>query len=406
MRTNGEAIGSWFRHERSTLSHVLSFWVLAALLAFFLFAASAPSPLYGVYAAKYHFSPITLTAVYAVYAAGALGALLTAGRLSDHFGRRPVVMTALAIQIASMLAFITATGVGSLYVGRVLQGVATGVATGAISAWLLDLEPSTRPRLGSLVAGIALLAGLAAGALSSSLLIQYAPDPLHLVFWFLACIYVLGFAAVIVTPDHTERSPGWARSMVPEIGVSQAARSLFLASAPSLIAIWALGGLYLSLGPSLALSLVHTTSPVAGGIVIALLTGTGALASVAGRTLAPRATVIGGLSLLISGVGITLLGVFIGSAAALYAGTFVAGVGFGPSFSGIFRGLAPLAPPQRRGALMASIYIVVYSSFSVPAILAGIAVVHYGLSATTYVFGLVVMALAAMTTLALSRGER
>ena len=56
-----------------------SFWLLAVLLGFFLFAASAPSPLYGTYAKLWRFSSTTVTTVYAVYAAGALTALLTTG---------------------------------------------------------------------------------------------------------------------------------------------------------------------------------------------------------------------------------------------------------------------------------------------------------------------------------------
>ena len=38
------------------LSRAPSFWLLATLLAFLLFAASSPSPLYVVYEAKWHFS--------------------------------------------------------------------------------------------------------------------------------------------------------------------------------------------------------------------------------------------------------------------------------------------------------------------------------------------------------------
>src|SRR5512135_1928286 len=128
-----------------------SFWTLGALLAFFLAAASAPSPLYAVYQKLWHFSPVTLTEIYAVYALGALLALLTTGRLSDHLGRRLVLMAALVIQMAGMGAFIAAQGPGMLFVGRVLQGIGTGIAGGAISAWLLDLQPTNNPRLGSLV---------------------------------------------------------------------------------------------------------------------------------------------------------------------------------------------------------------------------------------------------------------
>src|SRR5258707_14397765 len=91
---------------RLKLSRAASFWLLATVFAFFLFAAGAPSPLYAVYAAHWHFSSITLTAIFGVYALALLAALLTTGRLSDHLGRRLVVL------LAGVLAFIAASSAG------------------------------------------------------------------------------------------------------------------------------------------------------------------------------------------------------------------------------------------------------------------------------------------------------
>ncbi|MDE3089183.1 MAG: MFS transporter, partial [Chloroflexota bacterium] len=238
----------------SLTSRAVSFWLLAVLLMFLLAAASAPSPLYPIYQSKFQFSAITLTVIYAVYAFGALVALLIGGRVSDHVGRRRVVMFALIIQIAGMVAFIVAESVEMLYLGRILQGMGTAIAASAINAWLLDLQPPENPRLGSIVGGIAVIAGLGTGGLGSGLLVQYAPDPLHFVFWLLMVIFIVAFFAMIVIPDPVKRTPGWLQSMRPQIGIVPAARSMFVALLPSFIAIWALGGLYLSLGPSLVIS--------------------------------------------------------------------------------------------------------------------------------------------------------
>lgn len=388
--------------ERWSLPRGASFWLLAWLLVFFLFAATAPSPLYPVYQAMWHFSPITLTAIYAVYAFGALAGVLTTGRLSDHVGRRRVVAVGLVLQILGMAGFIAAQGVEALFAGRILQGVGTGIASAAISAWLLDLQPPDT-RLGSLVGGIALLAGLALGGVGSGVLVQYGPDPLHLVFWLLTAVYVLGLAATPVMPDPVERRPGWLRSMRPEIGVPPPARPMFAASAPSLMAVWAVGGLYASLGPSLAISMLRSDSRVAGGLLIGALLGAGAVASILARAADPRVVVIRSSLALIVGVAVTLFAVAIGSTIGLYAGSVISGLGVGPAFGAVLRSVAPLAPPDKRGALLAAVYVVVYLSFSVPAIIAGVGASLYGLRATTYAYGLVVMALAAVTAVAVSR---
>jgi MFS family permease len=384
-------------------SSQVSFWVLTVLLTFLLAAASAPSPLYPVYQSKFQFSAITLTVIYAVYALGALVALLTTGRLSDHVGRRRVVMLALVVQIAGMIAFIDAQRVEILYLARILQGVGTGMAASAISAWLLDLLPAERQPLGSLVGGIAPMAGLGVGAFGSGLLVQFGPDPMHFVFWFLFVVFALAFGAVLVMPDPVEHMPGWLQSLRPQIGVASVARSMFAALLPSLIAIWALGGLYLSLGPSLAISLLRINSPMAGGLVIAALLGTSAVASALLRRMDSRLLVMRGSLVLLLGVATTLSAVAIGSTIGFYAGALIAGLGFGPAFSGIFRSLALLAPPDKRSALVASIYIALYLAFSIPSIIAGVAVTQYGLRDTTFGYGLVVMILAALTTVALSR---
>ena len=389
--------------DHPRLPKTLTFWSLGVLLGLFLFAASAPSPLYAVYAKMFGFSTTTVTAIYAVYASGALAGLLITGRLSDHLGRRPVVMTALVIQVAGMVSFIAANGVGALYLARVLQGFATGVASGALSAWLVDLEPPDRPRLGSLIAGVALLAGLGSGAFVSALLVQYGPDPLHLVFWLLVGVYAFAFVTMVFTPDVVTRRPGAVRSLIPQIRVPRPARAQFLATTPTSIAIWSLGGLYLSLGPALAITLVRSTNKLVGGLVILSLMGVGAVASAVVRRIDPRPLLIGGSIVVLVGVGLTLVAVAAGSSVLLYTGSTLAGIGFGPAFSGVVRGLGPLAPPEQRGALFAALYIVVYVAISVPTVAAGVATTHYGLSDTTYVYGAIVMALAAATAVAVWR---
>ena len=77
-------------------------------------ASSAPSPLYGLYREAWGFSAATLTAVFASYAFALLAALLLFGSLSDHLGRRTVIVLALVLEIVSVLLFWQAPSVGWL----------------------------------------------------------------------------------------------------------------------------------------------------------------------------------------------------------------------------------------------------------------------------------------------------
>lgn len=375
-----------------------AFWTLAAILAAVLAAASAPSPLYVVYQARWGFSALTLTLVFAVYVLALLATLLCAGAISDRIGRRPAIVIGLAVQMAAMVAFILADGVGWLYAARILQGVATALATGAIGGAILDFQPED-PRAAPLANSVAPMVGLGAGALGAGLLVQLAPHPLRLVYWVLLAVYARSIPAVLLMPETVTRRAGWWRTLVPRVGVPAGLGGTFAAVAPGLVAVWALSGLYLSLGPSLAVSLLHSRSHLLGGLVIVALTASGAIATVALRALEPRRIALRGSLALLAGVGLTLIAIRVQSTVLFFAGSAIAGLGFGPGFAGAFRTLTAAAPAGERAALIAAIYVVAYLAFSLPAIAAGAAVPHAGLRDTASVYAVAVMALAALATL-------
>ena len=387
-----------------TVPRRVAFWLMGGLLALLMIAAAAPSPLYGVYQADWHFSAATLTTVFAVYVVALLAAFLVAGRLSDHLGRRPVIIVALAIEVVAMACFAVAGAVPMLYIARIVQGLATGAAIGAVSASLLDLQPDGRPQLPSLVNSAAPTSGLAVGALATSFLVQYGPMPLRLVYWLLLGGFVVSIALVAVMTEPGQRRPGALASLRPQASVPAAARRAFIAGTPALIAGWALGGLYLALGPSIASVLLSSANVVPGGLVIFLLCGVGAVTSVVCRTARPRAAMLAGALLLAVGVGGTVLAIAAGSAAGFFACTAFAGIGFGLAFLGTFRTLSGLAPSNGRAGLIATIYIVSYLAFSLPVIAAGIAVTHFGLRSTAIAYGgaVAVLALGAAASTAAS----
>src|SRR5690242_2565583 len=115
-----------------------SFWYVVGALLAMMAAAGAPSPLYVVYEQQIGFSAVTLTVIFAVYVVALLATLLTVGSLSDYIGRRPVLAAALILEIVSLALFLPAKSVACLIVARVVQGVATGVALGALGAALVD----------------------------------------------------------------------------------------------------------------------------------------------------------------------------------------------------------------------------------------------------------------------------
>ncbi|WP_291971110.1 MFS transporter [Candidatus Symbiopectobacterium sp.] len=181
----------------------------------FMAASSVPTPLYRLYQHDWGFSATLLTTIFAAYAFALLCALLIAGRLSDHVGRRPVIAAALLLNIVAMLCFLFASHPYGLVILRIVQGFATGLATAAVGAALLDVHPER----GSLVNSIAPLTGMAAGAMLSCALLVCQPAPLHSGYLLLLGEFVLLLIGLACTPETgLLRNGAWA-SLRPSVAV-------------------------------------------------------------------------------------------------------------------------------------------------------------------------------------------
>jgi MFS family permease len=384
------------------LSHPLAFGAITATFVLFSAASSAPSPLYVVYQHQWGFSSTTLTVIFAVYVLGLISSLLVLGALSDHAGRRPVLGAAIALEAVSFVLFMTAGGVPVLLMARVAQGIATGAAMTTLGATLVDLNPPHSPGRAGVVNGVAPLGGLALGAVGCGALVQFAPAPTHLVF---ALLFVgMGLAAVAVArmPETSARRPGGLASLNPRLGIPARLRADVYALIPIIVASWALGGLYLSLGPSVAAGLFRLSNHFVGGLVVTLLCGTGAVTVFVLRTW-PANRVLGASAILLSaGTALTLSGLEAHSVTLSCAGTVVAGIGFGASALASFGTLSRLGAPSERGELFAVAYVIAYLAFSLPAVAAGFATMSVGLHATTVVYSLSVVGLG-LTALAAQR---
>jgi MFS family permease len=367
--------------------------VLASVIVALLASSAAPTPLYAVYQALWHFTPITTTVVFGVYAVAVLAGLLTVGRLSDHVGRRPVLAIALAVHAGALVILATATGVPALMCGRVVQGLSTGAALGAIGAAMLDID---RER-GTFANAVAPGMGTASGAILSGLAVRFLPDPTHLIYLVLIGVLAVQAIAIVAMRETVSRTPGALASLRPEIALPRVLRAPVLTAVPVLFAVWALAGLYGSLGPALVQALTGSDNVVLGSLSLFVLAASAVVAIVALRRAPARTVMLFGIGALITGVTVTVLAVSLGSAAVFFAGSVIAGAGFGSGFQGGIRMVVPLAAAHERAGVVSLLYVVSYVGLGLPAVLAGFGVVHGGgLIDTTRYYGAAVIALAAL----------
>lgn len=368
------------------VAFVLQLTILVALIA----SSSVPTPLYSIYRAKWGFTPITITVVFAVYAFAVLIALLVVGKLSDHVGRRPVLIAALLLQLVALILLTTASDLDALVAGRVLQGLSTGAAVGALGAGLIDLNPER----GTIANGVGPMTGTASGALLSGVAVQFLPAPLHLSYLVLIVVVVAQLVGVALMRETVTRKPGALASLKPELGVPRRARHAFLAALPALVAVWSIAGFDGSLAPSLVRELSGSSSYVLAGLSLALLATASGTSVFLTRNVDPHRTIRTGALLVAVGMAGALASVEVGSVAGFFGSTVVAGFGFGGGFQGGIRTVVPLAHPHERAGVLSALYVVSYVAFGLPAIIAGVLVEHLGLINTARGYAAVVVGLA------------
>src|SRR4051794_32772495 len=166
-----------------------------------MLGTTLPTPLYPIYHAELGFSELMVTVIFASYAVGTIMALLLAGSVSDEIGRRPVLLCGLGLSALSAGAFLLAGGVGFLLVGRVLSGLSAGLLTGTATATLVDLDAPHQRARATLVAAVANMGALGAGALLAGLLAQFAARPLQVPFWVDLVLLVPAVVLVWAMPE-------------------------------------------------------------------------------------------------------------------------------------------------------------------------------------------------------------
>ena len=374
------------------LSRTAAFALQGSMLVFFLAGSSVPTPLYALYQSAWGFSPITTTVVFGIYAVAVLATLLVTGRLSDHIGRRPVLLVASLLQAAAMLMFALATGVGSLVAARIVQGVGMGMAASAVGAGMVDLDREKGTLANSALPPL----GTATGGMLGGLFAQFLPAPTTLVYVVLGLLFLGQLVGVLLMPETVTRQAGAFASLRPQIGVPPALRRPLLLVVPALVGAWALAGFYGALGPTLLRKLTGTSSLALSGIVIFTLAASGAVTVLLTRSRTAQQQLTFGTTLLIVGVSATLFAIAERSVAGFFVATAIAGAGFGSAYQGSVRAVVPLAAAHERAGVLSILYVIAYLAMGLPAVLAGIGCVYGGgVLATANAYGIAVIVLAA-----------
>lgn len=306
-----------------------AWWGAGAAVAAVGWGAQQFAPLLLMYRAELGVGAATVQAVFAMYIVGLIPGLLFGGPVSDRYGRRPVVLAALAASVAaSALLLAGGHGVAWLFAGRLVAGFASGAGFTAGTAWIRELGAVDGGERGPRRATVAMTVGFGLGPLVAGVLAQWAPARTVLPYLPHLLLTLAALPLVRRTPETRTRDAGHVRLRIPEVS-SRRFRTVVAPLAPWVFGVVAVGIAYL---PGLV---EHRL----GGYVLlfcTLVTLLGAAAGIAVVPVARRVARGGGRRLLGTALGIVVAGLVVAAIAAattdpllVVAAVVVLGTGYG-----------------------------------------------------------------------------
>ncbi|MFD4375604.1 MFS transporter [Streptomyces sp. NPDC058486] len=345
-----------------------------------------PTPLYPLYQEKFGFSELTVTVVYAVYAFGVIGVLLLAGNASDTIGRRPTLRWGLAFAAASAVCFLCADALGWLYAGRLLSGLSAGLFTGAATAYVMELAPPGGTARATLVATAANMGGLGCGPLLAGLLAEYAPEPLLLPFAVHLALVALS-ALVLQWLPETVAEPRPLSAVRPRKPALPArVRAVFVPAAVASFVGFALFGVFTSVSPAFLARYLHVDNHAVSGLVVALAFFASTAGQVAAGRVGPTRSLPLGCAVLFAGLVLLAVALATDQLVFVVLSALVGGAGQGLAFRAALSAVAAASPPDRRAAVISSLFVVAYTGISIPVIGVGLLADPLGLEGAGLVF--------------------
>ncbi|MEU6646836.1 MFS transporter [Saccharomonospora sp. NPDC046836] len=334
-------------------------------------AAGSPVSLYETYRLQDGIDTGQLAVVAASYFIAVAVALLFFGRISDHLGRRPVAFAALGFAAAGCLLMLDVHTAVPLVVGRALQGLGGGLASSAVTAYIVDTAPTKPAWLASVVTGTVPMFGLPAGAVLSGALVQYGPAPRVLIYLVIVALLVMCAVLVALSPETVSRVPGATRTIRPHISVPRNSRRVLPYAAAVIVGTWVMGSFYQAFGPAVADDQFGTTNALIAATVFASIMLLNPLGGLLTGLLSPARKQRLGMAVFLAAIIAVVINLATGATVPFLIGSLIAGAGWGAAFSGSVQSLLHGTDPQDRAGTLAAVYLISYSSAAIPGLLAG-----------------------------------
>lgn len=358
-------------------------WVAVAIAAFCIgWGGNQFTPLLIAYAEHSGYTRVDVDVLLGAYVLGLVPGLLIASTLSDRHGRRPVMAAGVVSSALGsvIIAIGDVWGFPALFTGRLLSGLAVGIAMAVGSAWIAELSrppfDDTAPGTGARRASICLSLGLGVGPLCAGLLAAFAPLPLVLTYVVHAVLCLPALWAVQRRTVET-RTEGATGSILHGLRVPAAGHRRFLRVVVPM-APWIFGsaGIAYAIVPALVADELGSWALLYTAGLTVLTLGCGVLVQPIARRLddhsSARAVVVS-MVLMALGVFAAVATAITRSALAAVLVAMLLGSAYGIAIVSGLLEIQRIAEPDELAGISGVYYSLAYVGFLLPAALAALA---------------------------------
>src|SRR5882757_8142663 len=338
--------------------------------------ATLPSPLYGLYRERDGLSTLTVTIVYAIFAGGTIATLLAVQAIVSRAGRHRVMIAAVATMMIAAGLLAVWKALPGLLIGRLVTGIAVGLAAGTAIAYLIELrileDPGASPVTARNVGTAVNVGALGIGPLVAGCLAEWVGSPLLVPYLLVLAVGAFALVGLVGVPETAPPAPDPGSDPKPS---PPRPLRLLVPAAVVTLAAFAANGLFAGLsGLLLSVTFGHPSHALAGATLFLVFAAGVAAQPGTSRLPAARVFAFGTLSML-TGLALLVTAVQLSApslALFLLAGTLI-GAGAGAGFKGTTGLVLEATPPERRVEMTSDLLISLFVGLSIPVIGAGIA---------------------------------
>lgn len=357
--------------DGATPHRLVAFFAATAALTVTFAASSAPVPVFNTYRAENGITNADLSLTVVAYFVGTIGALLFLGRVANHLGRRLSSLITLALLALGSLVLTQVTGVLPLLAGRLLMGIGAGLASSALTSYIVDSAPEKPAWLASVATSQAPMLGLTIGALTSGSFVEYGPNPRVNVYLVMIAALAVSAGLLLLAPETAGRRPGLLASLRPHVHIPDAARPLLPVAACVFVGTWAMGAYFQAFTPTIVADQLHSKNALIVALVFSAYMAPSVVGAPIGGRFRPATAQRLGMAVYLVGIIGVVASQVAAHTLAFIVSSVVAGAGQGIAVSAAIRGMLHGTSADDRAPALAAIYLMCYVGAMVPSLISG-----------------------------------